>query len=167
MKWCRLLCVIFFISVISGCNTKNVVIPVLTNLQFTAQIEKYNESYSCQTNIDANGVMKIKVNAPELIEGMLLTFDESGVTAQYKGITYTPKTESMPIGNVAQLMYVVFNDLSNNTEISLKDRENCKIIGRTNDKEYTFTYSPAGLPLTLEIPDDGFKITFEDVTVMK
>ena len=165
MNWYRLLCIMFLPLLITGCSTKNEIIPVLTKISFTAQIDYYNENYSCNTNIDDNGVMTVEVISPESIEGMLITFTDSEISAQYKGITYTPKTESMPIGSVTQLMYDIFDDVSKTVETVSAGEENCVIKGKADGREYSFTFSPAGLPLVLEIPNDSFKITFENVTI--
>ena len=167
MKCCRLLCIAFISLLLIGCNAKKDILPILTKLQFTAQIDHYNENYSCFTEIDSHGDMTVEVITPEEINGMLLTFTDDGVNAQYKGITYTPKIDAMPVGNVAQIMYDIFDDISNEKAMASVNENNCEISGRISDKKYFFTFSPTGLPLTLEIPDDSFKITFKGVTIIK
>lgn len=166
MKWCRLLCVLLAFFNLSGCNTNSEVVPIFTGLRFTAQINYYNENYSCFTEVDAHGDMTVRVVSPDVIEGMVLTLTKSGVTAQYKGITYTPKTESMPVGNVAQILYDIFDDASKTAKALSRGNDNCELIGKVKDKKYCFTFSPTGLPLSLEIPDDSFRINFSNVTII-
>lgn len=167
MKCYRSLCILFISLFLAGCNAKSNTTPILTNLQFTAQIDYYNERYSCFTEIDSQGDMTVRVISPETIEDMLLTFTKNGITAQYKDITYTPKIESMPIGNLSQIVYDVFQDVSQNVKSIPIEGDNCKIDRKTDENKYIFTFSPSGLPLNLKIPKLGFEMVFENIKIIK
>lgn len=165
LKLFRVFSVFLIAFLFCGCASKSDTVPILKGIEFKSKIKYYNENYECNTMIDQSGVMVIEVLSPESIEGMKLTLEPSKITAEYKGITYTPKTQTMPACNVAQIIYNVFEDVANNIEtLSLKE-ENCVVNGKIDENEYDFTFSPSGLPLKLEISDMGFDMIFENVTI--
>ncbi len=165
MKHCRLLFLFCLFMLITGCSPENRVIPVLNNIEFTANIDYFNENYSCNTTIDADSVVRFEVIEPQIIEGMILIFDDSTVTAEYKGIVYTPKTETMPVSGVAFTIYNILIDAKNDAETVFEKGKNCTVSGEVGNYKYTFTFSPSGLPISLVIPDESFKVTFENVKI--
>lgn len=48
-----------------------------------------------------------------------------------------------------------------------KNKRNFVINGNSDGNKFTLTVSPAGLPITLEIPDLGMTASFKNVTLTK
>lgn len=163
----RFLCALFCLVLLCGCSGSiKTVTPVLSGISFTAKVSFYNEYYECETVIDTDGAMRISVLSPADISGMRLIFSNDSVTAEYMGLTYTPKTESLPVGSVAQTFYGIIKDLSAKETIPIKANENCIYEGRINERAYSFCFAPSGLPLYIEIPDNSFRIDFSGVKIL-
>lgn len=160
--------VLIIVSFLCGCgkSTKTAT-PVTKGISFTADVTYYNENYTCDVDVNEEGIMTAEVTYPEELKGVSLTFDGENVTAEYLGLTYTLKTDTMPLGNVALSIYKVFCDVTNNGLSAEYTEENCLIENTVDGEKYEFTFSPSGLPLELKIPSKEFKVVFNNVTIKK
>ncbi len=153
---------------ICGCTGVSEVKPVTDGISFDAVINYHNEKYECSVSIDKEDVMTAYVTSPEDIKGLKLKFDGEKATAEFWGLVYEPKTGSFPMGNVIQTVYDILTDIDDEEVAKAKKGEkNCELKGKTDGNDYTFYFSPTGLPLSLEIPNERFKITFNNVTVSR
>lgn len=161
------LCLTLSLLFLFGCSCKSREVTLtVRGISFSAEISYYNESYICNVNIDRNGKMTLTADSPEDLKGLTLTYTGNEVTAEYMGLTYTPRSGSMPLGNVAESIYGIIGDIEKEVETAPATNGNCTVENNYNGKSYTFVFSPAGLPLSLEIPDSSFKILFNNVTVI-
>lgn len=149
-----------------GCGEKEEITPQTKNIAFVADITYYNESYSLKTKVDSKGNMQATVVTPTDFGSLVFNFKGDKVTAEFMGLTYTPQTGSLPVNNVAKIIYDAISDVSSDSEIAVKEGKNCVVKGEIEGRKYEFTFSPSGLPLTLELPDDGYKARFNDLTVL-
>ena len=157
--------VLFCFVLLCGCSGKSKsVTPVLDNITFKAGVTFYNEVYECDTAIK-DGTMNLTVRLPDDLSGLKFKIDKDGITAEYLGLTYTPKTDNMPLCGVAQNLYKIIDELKDKTLVIRKD-ENCFFEGRIDDRAYTFCCAPTGLPLYIEIPDDSYRIEFSNVKIV-
>lgn len=157
-----------FLIILSLCScsgSEKKVSPILSSIAFTARINYYNEHYILNCDIDKEGVTSLCIVEPSDISGMKLIFSDSGVTAEYMGLSYTPKTERLPVLGVAEIIYRIISGINKDTALKLSEGENCVLEGRIDDRAYSFYFSPSGLPLFIEIPDNSFKIEFSDVYI--
>lgn len=148
-----------------SCTEKEVA-PVLDGLRFTANINYYNEKYVSDVSVSDNR-MSFTVLSPEDLSGLKLDFNGDKVTAEYMGLKYEPKTESMPVGNVAQKIYGAIEDVIGKGNLKCKKGNNVEYNGRINGKSYKFTFSPSGLPIGIQMPDDSFSVAFENIKLTK
>ena len=162
---CVLMCVIMLAGFV-GCGGEKEVKPVLKGISFVAKITYYNEQYECDTQIDNNGKMTICVNDPDDLKGLKLTFSSEKIIAEYLGLTYTPKIDKMPFGNITKMIYLTLENISKENLGAKSKESNCVIKGECQNREYEFEFSPSGLPLSLKIPNENFKIEFCDVNVL-
>lgn len=146
-----------------GCLEKRTVMPILNDITFTAEIDYGEDEFVCDLFV-SDGALKVILNEPEEIKDLTLIVNKNGVTAEFKGVTYTPDINSMPQGAFVKLLFNILNDISNNDSLVCDD-ENCKITGRLDGYEYEFTFSPSGLPISLYIDQIDLKIDFKNVTV--
>ena len=160
--------VLMILMLLCGCskNTKTST-PVTKGISFTADVTYYNENYTCDVDVNEEGIMSAKVTYPEELKGVSLRFDGETVTAEYLGLTYTLKTDTMPLGNVALSIYKVFTDVTEKGLMAEQNEGNCIIENEVNGEKYEFTFSPSGLPLELKIPDKEFQVVFNNVTIKK
>lgn len=149
-----------------GCGGKSTaVVPITKGISFTADIKYYNENYKCKVRISEDESFVGEVVSPEEIKGMKITCSKDKMTAEYGGLSYDFKLSSIPLGGVCTAVYEVFKSTwEDGTEV-IEDNQNFYINGETNEYEYKMTVAPTGLPLSLEIPDDSFKVEFSDVTI--
>ena len=160
--------VLILIMFLCGCGSKNkTAVPVTKGVSFTADVTYYNECYTCDVVVDENGVMTATVTYPEELSGVKLMFDGENVTAEYLGLTYTLKTDTMPLGNVALSIYNVFAHIAENGLTAEQDESNCIIENEIDGEEYEFVFAPSGLPLELKMPDKELNVIFNNVTVKK
>lgn len=147
-----------------GCADNKTVTPILNNISFTAEIDYGDSEFMANAEL-AQDAFNLAVTAPEEIDGLTLNFTKNGVTAEFKGVTYTPDINSLPQGAIAQVLYDIINDILDNKTATC-DEENCKIEGRVNGYNYTFVFSPSGLPISLDVDDLDLEIKFKNVAVL-
>lgn len=147
-----------------GCARIRPVKPVLKNISFTAEIQC--ENINCVVDgITSDSGLKLTVKEPEKIEGLMFEVDKNGVTAGYKGISYTVDVNTAPKGAVMQAMFDILKDVVNKKIVCYQD--NCEIKGSVNGHEYSFLFSPQGLPISVEVEDINLSVTFSNVTINK
>ena len=147
-----------------GCADNKTVAPVLDNISFTAQIDYGDNEFVGNATL-SNDTINLTVTEPQEIKDLILKLDKNGVTAEFKGVTYTPDINSLPQGAIAQVLYNVLNDIAASQDTAICDEENCVIKNKINGYDYEFTFSPSGLPISLEIDDLDLEIKFKNVTV--
>lgn len=158
--------ILILVLSLCACSEKEEIKPKTKNISFVAKITYYNEKYSFQTSVDSKGNMRATVSEPEDFKSLAFEFKGDKVTAQYLGLTYTPQTGNLAVNHAAKIIYDAFCDAAQHSEITVKKGENCEIEGKLDGKEYILTFSPAGLPLSLELPKDGYKAEFNKLTVL-
>lgn len=165
MKFKLLVLVVTFIM-LCGCSTKQKVSPILRGISFEADISYYNEKYVCDSVVDSDGKLTMKFKYPEEISGLKIFFEYGKINIEYMGLTYTPKDNAIPTGSVAQALYNVISTVECENSTAVKDGQNCMIEGRYNEKYFKLYLAPSGLPLSILIPDDSFKIQFNNLTLL-
>lgn len=148
-----------------SCKSREV-IPTLRSISFGADISFYNELYSLEASINEDGIMEINVTSPDNLKGLKLTYTTDGVTAEYMGISYTPKSENMPLCSVSGTLYEIIKNVDKTKESAVSDDGNCIIEGKLDNCSYTFIFSPAGLPLHLEVSSYNMTVEFKNVTLL-
>lgn len=138
---------------------------VLSGISFTAQISFYNEAFVCEGNINTDGVFKLKVKEPENIEGMVFTVENKKVIVQFKGLSYTPSTGTSPFSGVAQYIYMILSDAKDRLAPVKSEGESFYIESASGEKYYKIILTQTGLPLSLEYPSEGLKVSFLNMTI--
>ena len=146
-----------------GCGKPKAVTPALDNISFIAEIDYGDTEFAANASI-AEDTLNLVVTKPQEIKDLTLNITKNGVTAEFKGVTYTPNINSIPGGAIAQVLYDILNDIAGNKTANC-DEENCEIEGSVNGYQYEFTFSPSGLPISLQIDDLDLEIEFKNVTV--
>lgn len=157
---------LILIIFLCGCGGKNkTTVPVTKGVSFTADVTYYNECYTCDVAVDEKGIMSATVTSPQELSGVKLMFDGENVTAEYLGLTYTLKTDTMPLGNVALSIYNVFAHIAENGLTAEQHESNCIIENEIGGEKYEFIFAPSGLPLELKMPQKELKVIFNNVTL--
>jgi len=156
------LCCLLFCS----CRSmEKITAPVTDNIKFGLDITYYNEKYHCCGEIKGEKMTFI-VNEPEELDEMTLILDGEKTTVSYKGLTYTPSKNSMPTQFVCSNIYSVMEQIRKSDAIPKSEEENYVLSGKISGKEFIFTFSPAGYPLSLKFSSDAFYAEFSDVSVI-
>lgn len=160
----KALSAVFIFIILCGCGNSKVVTPVINNIDFIAQIEFADENYVCDISIyDKN--TDITVVTPEQIKGLTFHFTRSEVSVEHLGIKYTTDASDVPAGGVVVILNDVINHINDEGLTAVYNEENCSINGRAGEDKFIFEFSPAGLPLKLEIPDKNYTVKFNNVTI--
>ncbi len=164
----RILSLVFSLVFLCGCATKATnVKPVLSGITFEARLSFYNEVFCCSGAVSKEGELTLRVNEPQTIKGMKLTVKKDHLSAEFKGLTYTPKTEKLPFANVAQVLYSVLSDaLYRNPQVKVQDNK-FFIESAPKDKYYKILLTESGFPISAEIPSAALTAEFSNVSIMK
>lgn len=154
-------CIVLLLTLCS-CK-KSEVSPKVFGISFVADISYNGERYECETVIEDSKKTTLTVTSPEDIKGLVVTVDGDKKTAEFMGLCYSPK-EDNPICALAQNILDIMSDISLGGKTAELGDKNCVIKGSKNKKDYIFTFSPAGLPLSLNIPDSDIEAVFKNVT---
>lgn len=150
--------------VLCGCSERGSVTPILKGISFNAEISLAEAELSCTAEIFADGGMTVCLTDPAELSGMTLLLDGTGVTAEYMGITYSAPQGEFSQGNAIRLMWDALADAADRSAVAHQG-ENCSLNGAFKDREYTLYCAPCGLPLSLEMPAEGFKVIFGNVKI--
>jgi len=164
----RILSLVFSLVFLCGCAAKATnVKPVLSGITFEARLSFYNEVFCCSGAVSKEGELTLRVNEPQTIKGMKITVKKDHLSAEFKGLTYTPKTEKLPFANVAQVLYSVLSDaLYRNPQVKVQDNK-FFIESAENDKYYKIILTEAGFPVSREIPSAALTAEFSNVSILK
>ncbi len=146
-----------------GCAQNKKATPILNNISFTAEIDYDDSEFKARATV-ADGALNLVIIEPQEIKDLILNITKNGVTAEFKGVTYTPDISSLPQGAIVQVLYNIINDISSG-KMANCDNENCEISGRVDGYKYDFKFSPSGLPISLKVDDFDLEIEFKNVTV--
>lgn len=158
----------FSLIFLCGCSAQTAKVkPVLSGITFETRLSFYNEVFCCSGAISKEGELTLTVNEPETIKGMKLMVKKDSLTAEFKGLTYTPKTEKLPAANVAQSLYSALSDaLYRNPQVKTQDN-NFFIESAENDKYYKIILTESGFPISMEIPSAALTAEFSNVSIIK
>lgn len=157
--------ILAFVLLLTGCSAKNSVEPKLKGISFVAEISYYNEIYSCDCIMSEEGELTAKIKIPETLEGFTLKVNSDGVMAEYLGITYTPTDSNMPFSGVIEEFYQKLCIAKDIKEVKKKDNSYSISFGEGATKAL-LRITEAGLPISMEIPDERFKVDFYKVTII-
>lgn len=162
-KLALLIFVTFFL--LSGCNTTKTVTPVTKGIEFTLKVTSKDAEYNISAIIDNGGCMEATVNSPEAIKGMKITSNKFETLAEYKNLKYTYNEEEFSGDNYIITVYNILSSLEDK-DLSFKNGENCLIADKYLGEKYEFIFSPAGLPIELNIDSKKLKVLFNDITII-
>lgn len=164
MKKAALLVLVICLFV-CGCKNTKAVSPVTKGIRFTLNITSGEFKYNVSVVIDKGSCLDATVKSPETLNGMKITANNFETSTEYKDLKYT-YNEDMLVGNNSVItVYNILSSLSDK-QLPLKDGENCVIKGNVLTEEYEFTFSPSGLPISLNINSENFSAEFADTTVL-
>lgn len=162
----RVLAAVFVFAVLfSGCKkaaqSHN---TVLTSISFRANISYYNENYTADCVIDKDGNLSAVVTEPENLAGLKFSFIDEKCEVNFGDMSVSDESVYMPENSAVGTINKVFKECQNVTP--KKSKHNFKLKGSCDGKKYTLDVSPAGLPISLDIPDLGLKVDFNNVSLV-
>ena len=164
----RILPLIFSLVFLCSCaGTAANVKPLLSGIAFDVKLTFYNEVFCCSGEMLKDDTLTLTVNEPQTIKGMKLTVKKDLLSAEFKGLTYTPKTEKLPAANVAQVLHTALADaVYRNPQVKAQDGA-FFIESAPNDKYYKIILTEAGFPISAEIPAAALTAEFSNVNIIK
>lgn len=151
-----------FVLLLCGCAKGESFTPVLKGISFTADIKSNNNKYVCDCSIDKNGGFSLEVTSPKELKGIKTVYNGDLVSSSFLGLENETEISDVP---VCDLLYVCISDASEKNDLQ-KNGANSIIKGEIYECEYSFSFSPSGLPISLEIAEKNYKCDFKNVTLI-
>lgn len=161
----KILSIVLVLLTLAACSSKAAVKPKIYGIEFTADITYYNENYKGECKISEDGVLTLKITEPEILSGYTVTVGKDLIKAEYLGIEFVPNLANMPFSSVMQDLHKTITDLAV-SEAAEKKGDTYIIKGGKDADSYTLYISPTGLPQSLEMPDERFRVYFYNATVL-
>ena len=136
--------------------------PVMQGVSFTADVEYGSNNYLADANMQ-NDILNLVVRSPEYINGLTLEISKDGTTAKFKGISYPIDATMYNESAMTRVLYCILNDVVDKKLIY--DSENCVMDGKIDNYDYTFVFSPSGLPISLSVNDLDLYVKFSNVSL--
>ncbi|MBQ3817030.1 MAG: hypothetical protein II802_02010 [Clostridia bacterium] len=165
----KILLVVFVITLaLCGCSkTASQIKPVTSGISFNAKVSWYNENFVCSGKITGKDEAVFEINEPEDIKGLIIECKGDDVTARFKGLETSYDVSKTPFSFICSEIYSAVRDTwSEETEV-LSEGQEFYVEGKANQSDYKMIVAPTGLPLSLEIPNESFKVLFQDVKILK
>ena len=154
------------ILILSGCGKKTDIKPIVKNISFNTDITYYNEKYAAKGSIDSDGILTLQIFEPSELSGMTFTVDGQDVKIDYKGLTFSPNSNSISSAAVAML-YSGFSAVEQNNADYEYDEKNYTVTAKTDNGEFIMNYSPTGLPLEIRCLSSAFEAKIYDIKLLK
>ncbi len=148
-----------FLLTLCGCAAKETVKPILNNIEFIARIDYDGKNYVCNSML-VDEKISMNVIEPENIKGFSVSVDKAGAKAGFGDIAYDFDISA----DVVNTLYAIIDEVGKTEGIMVKN-DNGVIEGNINGHSYIFAFSPAGLPISLNITEPNIKIEFYNVTI--
>lgn len=148
-----------------GCNTRKNVSPITKGIKFNLNISCGENNYDVSALIDNGDCMNATVNSPKSIKGMKITSNKFETLSEYKNLKYTYSDAAFSGENYVVMVYNILRALGDK-QLTLKNGENCVLNGKYLGEEYSFTFSPSGLPIELNIKSKNLKAAFNDIGII-
>ena len=156
------LCLLFVIF--CGCSGKPESVTVnLRSISFNADIEYYNENFSCNCITDESGNLRINMTAPENLDGLSIAFSGDSCVMDYNGLTVDNAEHFLPENYSLAIIREALR-LCDGGICEAKKHRFC-YSGELDGIKFDLTVSPTGLPIVLSVPENGLKVNFKNVTI--
>ena len=152
--------------IFSACSKADSVKPQLNNITFVADVSYGEEKYTLKSSVASDWTFNARVVSQGETENMQFAISPSGACVSYGDLKFTVEDAALPRENTVQLLYAAIKAAAGEN-LQKDERKNCSVEGTLYTSRYTFSFSPSGLPLSLVIPDYGYKAVFRNVSVDK
>lgn len=160
----KILCLIVPVLLLCSCATKAEKIkPITKGLQFTAQINFYNEQYECDTIIKQNGDTEISFLTPEDLSGLKIIYSAGGVTTSYNGLEYKYDYGSLPQYSASDILYKIF---STEYDIVIEQDDNYYVEYIEDNLNCKMQIGATGLPIKIKEKSSRFEILIKNPTII-
>ena len=166
MKRLFIICVLLVVFLM-GCGKEKKTELTTENIEFIANITYYNENYCASGSIDSEGRLTLEIKEPDEIEGMVYTVADDSVRVSYKGLTYSPNSNSL-LPTAVEMLYEAFECLGKETaQVEYQENKNCSVNTKNEQGELCINFSPTGLPLDIKYLSGVFYAELSDLKILK
>ena len=162
------------ILIYTGCNNSVRILEKAPdiNVPFESTVKMQAGELEFEGNLKryAAGIWNMEVTSPETLEGLCISYDESGgVKAELDDLTFEVPMENLRDGAVFALVFKAIDCAAAAGELSCTSTEEGKVFsGEFSGGTYTLTFDPKGTALTkIEIPSAAIAGEFTDFAVTK
>lgn len=154
---------LMILSAASCAQKRSDIQPLTSGITFNCEITYYNECYEASADISDDGVMTCEITSPDTLKGLKLIFNGDDMTAEYRGLEYKNDISSLPQGTAFTNLYRILRAAAK-SEVVFENDNYC-INGKTEDISFRLILGATGLPISAEVPDSGFRISFKNTTI--
>lgn len=159
----------------TACNAQQSKEPFSSSLAPAYSIQAdmtYGERDShalCKLSRQNSGIWEAEFTEPSSLSGVILTFEENAVSANYKGLAFTVPKSALPAKSMLMLMTDVFDALGEMESLPCKEADNnqWKLEGESEGGSYTVMFDENGVPMQFSVPSQPLSITFSEYTVQE
>ena len=156
---------LFFIFLSVGCEKSNNIAPLLSDLSFTAKITCNGETYEYNVITTALKNKKIKLEATNCSTGIIYTFQNLQITEEFSGIKVTKELSALPKSSVLDILYLIFNDITENSKTITQKNDECIIESSCSKYDYTITFGSSGIPIEINEKNFGANILIKNAVI--
>lgn len=149
-----------------GCGEAEKVPIRIGNTEFSAIVTQYNERYTVDIKTDKKlNNIKGKIKTPENLNGVEFTVSGETLNIDYNGLSIKKDIDELPKDNIPVLVFKAIK--SANGKNAVCEDGNYTFNGSIGNEKYTLSASPSGMPLLLKFKNNGIKMEFRNLTLVK
>ena len=163
MKKATILVILTAIILLSGCGNGKTATLKLSGISFDADIILDGARYTAECKTDKKNNLDVRIISPEPLKGLAAAVTEEKHSISFGGAEIENEDILFPGGFPPDAIYRVLKKYDGQECKFFK--ENLKLSGETDGIGYSFTVSPAGLPILLTMPQSGLSISFNNLVI--
>lgn len=121
---------------------------------------------SCLLTRTGDGVWNAEFSEPASLSGVILTFEENAVSANYKGLAFTVPKSALPAKSMLMLATDVLDTLNEMPSLPCKqaDDHSWQLEGESEGGSYTLSFDENGIPTHFSMPNQPLEIALSEFT---
>lgn len=152
--------------IICGCDSRKTEIkPYAGAIEFTCEINHYNEYYECNAKITEKKEIVFDLTLPENLNGLKLNYNKNGVTADFHGLEFNFGPEELPCSSALNVLNdIIAQSFSENT-VLISEKKSIYFDCKTDGADGRIYFAETGLPLSAQCRSKGVSAIFKNVKI--
>lgn len=153
-----------------GCGVKSVPLsmPEQIGNPFSATVSIKDGNVEMEGNLQKQqtGTYRVEILSPDILKGMVMSFDQDQVTIEYLGLTGSYQPDAIPNSAVAKKLVSIMQSLTSSDNLKLSS-EGGSLLTKGSLPEDGLSFEAAidgstGNLQSISIPKENFSVIFSD-----